>query len=337
MMTIRRLVSGRVATSYGPAVVLLIGTVLFMSLWAPGFATEASIFAVLDNLPLLGLIALGVGTTMIAGEIDASVGSVASVAAIISVYCYRAGLIPVILLCLVAGAIFGAIQGALISFLSLNSVMFTVGTMIMVNGIGYVITNSTTIQMASFGVSNELLNTLGVLNWAGVIALVVFVLVGLYLTYCRGGRYLYALGGGRAQARASGISVTRGFIMAFGISAACASLAGCLAGIGGGSAAPGDFSTVLLPGVAAAIVGGVSLSGGRGTVLNIFLGVCVFGTISAAVVVKGTNGSVALVIQGCMLLVVLVIEFGVGRFEALRSWRSALKPPREALVTSDGR
>ena len=101
--------------------------------------------------------------------------------------------------------------------------------------------------------------------------------------------------------------------IAFALSAGCASLAGALAAMRGGSAAPQNYEDLLLSGAAAALLGGISLYGGRGTVFNVALGVAVLSVVGAGLAARGSTASLVQLVTGVLLLTVITIEFLAGR------------------------
>ena len=151
-------------------------------------------------------------------------------------------------------------------------------------------------------------------SWSSVVALAVYVAMdGLFLAYTRWGREIYAIGGARNEAIAAGVPRIRPLAVGFAISAGCASLAGALAATRGGSAAPQNYEDLLLTGAAAALLGGISLYGGRGTVLNVALGVAILSVVGAGLAARGTSASLVQLVTGALLLTVIGLEFGLAR------------------------
>lgn len=299
--------------SYLLPIALLAITWLLISLLTPSFRGEASVFSVLQGFPLVGLVALGLAVTLIAGEFDLSVGSMAALAAVIAVTASPAGLIGCILVATAAGAVIGAVQGTLIARLRINSLVFTIGTLILIRGVTHMLTGSAPIMIDNIEITDPLLLRFGVFSWSSVVALAVFVVMGLFLAYTRWGREIYAIGGARNEAIAAGVPRVRPLAVSFAVSAGCASLAGALAATRGGSAAPQNYEDLLLTGAAAALLGGISLYGGRGTVLNVALGVAILSVVGAGLAARGTSASLVQLVTGALLLTVIGLEFGLAR------------------------
>ena len=222
----------------------------------------------------------------------------------------------------------------MIARLAINSLVLTVGTLILLRGVTYLVSDNKPSQLADFTVSDPLIERYGIFSVSSITALIVFVLLGLFLAYTRYGREIYAIGGAREEALAAGVPPQRPMILTFALSGGCAALAGALASLKGGSAAPQNYEDLLLSGAAAALVGGISLYGGRGTVMHVALGV--------AVLVRRRGGARRArqrrfgdtARRGALLITVVAIEFIAARLsrrsrlrrEADR--REALPPPR---------
>src|SRR3712207_1218097 len=125
--------------TYALPVVVLIGVWIYISATTEEFRGEASVFSVLEGFPLLGLAALGLAVTIIAGELDLSVGSMAAVAGAVAVRVEDAGLIGAILIAVAIGAVLGAVQGGFIAKLRINSLVFTIGTLILLRGVAWLL------------------------------------------------------------------------------------------------------------------------------------------------------------------------------------------------------
>lgn len=302
----------RPANTYAIPVLVLAATWVGALVAIPGFGGESSVYGVLQQFPLEGLLALGIAITMISGELDLSVAAVANLAGVATVaIANHAGVLVAIVVVVAASTATGWLQGHLIARLRINSLMFTIGSMLLLDGVGYAVTNSNAQLIRNLSITNPFLDRYGIFSLTSAIAVVIFVILGSFLTYMRAGRAIYAAGGGRAEAEASGVSTRHAISLAFGLSAGCAGLAGALATMTAGSASPGAYDYLLLPAVAAAIVGGVPLAGGRGTVVNVALGTAILGTIASGLALNGSPISVDQIAQGALLLGLLAIEFFV--------------------------
>lgn len=256
------------------AAFMVVVYVVFASL-LPSYYSGQGVAALLDGAVLTGLVAAGIGATMIAGEFDLSVGSMAAVAGVVTIKIFGLGVLPAILVATVAAGVFGALQGVLIGLLGINSLVFTIGTLIGLRGVAMILSHENTVtvpieQLSDIDVVSE--RVLGVLSPLSLVLLGVFVLVGVFLAFTRWGREIYAIGGGRNEARAAGVPLLRPLVIAFTLSGALAGLGGALLSMRSGSASPLGFDTVLLSGVTTCLIGGIALAGGRGNIVGIAIG-----------------------------------------------------------------
>lgn len=317
------------ARRYGFRVGILAVEWILMSLWVSQFRGESAFFAVFEYLPLLGMIALGLAVTLISGEFDLSVGSMAAVGGVIAVRSFDAGM-PIALLAGVAvGAAIGACQGWAITKTGINSLAFTIGSLVLLRGLAYVLAGNSPLQIQNLSGTDIFLERWWVFSFDSLVAIGAFVIVGAFLAWSRWGRELYAIGGGRAEAKAMGIAHHRSVVIAFMVSGMCAALGGSLATMKGGTADPASYESVLLSAVAAVLLGGVSLYGGRGTVVNVLIGVAMLGVLSAGLNIRGELPAVTEIVTGTVLLVVIAL-FSAGA--ALSNWRKRFGQPSEPEV-----
>lgn len=307
--------SRAVALDLAGRALLAAGVYTFFAATDANYRGMNNLYPLLNGFALVGLVALGLGVTMIAGELDLSVGSLAAVAGIITVYLSGWGPVPSLAAAVAAGACFGAVQGTLIARLRINSLVFTIGTLIALRGLAFVIAHehSVLVNLDDLSISDAITRKLWIFSPFSLTTIAAFVLVGLLMAFSRRGRELYAVGGGRSEALAAGVSSVGPIVIAFTLSAALASLAGGLASLQSAAAQPGAFDSLLLGGVTAALVGGISLYGGRGTILGIAIGVFTLRFLVSGIASRGAPFYVESLATGGLLLAVLVVELLTGR------------------------
>jgi len=277
----------------------------------PSYYSVNGIAALLDGAVLTGLVAAGIGATMLAGEFDLSVGSLAAVAGVIAIKLFGLGLVPAIVVATAASAAFGALQGLVIGVLGINSLVFTIGTLIGLRGVALIVAqqNTVTVPIDQLADTDAIsLRLLGVFSPLSLILLAVLVLVGLFLGYTRWGREIYAIGGGRNEARAAGVPLLRPIVIAFTLSAGLAGLAGALLSMRSGSASPLGFDTVLLAAVTTCLIGGIALSGGRGNVLGIAVGLFTLRFFITGVASLGAPYWLQNLATGGLLILVIAVQ-----------------------------
>ncbi|HEX2744770.1 MAG TPA: ABC transporter permease [Streptosporangiaceae bacterium] len=296
----------------------------------PGFLSRDSGFAVLQVVAPLGLAGLGIGVTMIAGEVDLSIGSMAALGGVLAIHLGSHGWALGIFIPVLIGAVLGAAQGIVISAVRISSLVLTIGTLILFSGLAYLFSGENAISLPSFGVGSFLDTELFILSPYSLIFIGVTVATWLLLRYSRVGQELYAIGGGRQEAQAAGVSTLRPLAFAFAFSGAMGALTGTLVSMESGGATPTGFTSTLLNAVAAAVIGGVALTGGRGSPWGIALGAIALGVITNGVDVLGAQDYVTQFLTGGLLFLVLVAEMVLrgGRRSQLLDvlWRRPAQP-----------
>jgi ribose/xylose/arabinose/galactoside ABC-type transport system permease subunit len=288
------------------------------------FATN-NVFTIFEGFAQLGLAALAVGLTIIAGELDLSVGSAAAVGGILAVTWAGLGLIPAVVLVTLVGAAYGAIQGYAIYRLKIASIVFTLGTLIALRGVAFIISNEDTVVVPDLDIAKTVKEQLWIFSPFSLVTIAVLILTAIFLRYSRWGREIYAIGGGRIEAIAAGVPLRRPLVITFMMSGAMAGLTGALTSIKSGSASPSGFSELLLPAATAALIGGVSIAGGSGSVLGIAVGSLTLRFLISGLSLRAAPFYVLTFATGLLLLFVIALELLVDRPEArqrFRDWRA---------------
>ena len=292
--------------------------------WLPNYYSVNGIAALLDGAVLTGLVAAGVGAAMIAGEFDLSVGSLAAVAGITCMLTIGMGVVPAIITATIIAAAFGALQGAVIGLLGINSLVLTIGTLIGLRGVALLLSNENTVavpvgMLADIDVVSD--RVLGILSPLSLTLIVVFAAVGTLLAYTRWGREIYAVGGGRGEARAAGVPLLRPLMIAFTLSGGLAGLGGALLSVRSGSASPLGFDAVLLSAATACLMGGVALEGGQGNILGIAIGVLSLRFLITGVGSLGAPFWAQTLAVGALLILVIAQQMTIKSLRRRRIYR----------------
>jgi rhamnose transport system permease protein len=261
----------------------------------PRFLSEQSVKDLLLGSTILAITAVGQAVVIITRSVDLSVGSVlgltAFAAGITFVHSPGAPIVLVFAIGIGLGALCGAVNGALIAAARVPALVVTLGTLYVYRGIDYTWANGQQVNAADLPSGFLRLGTASLLGIPvlAVVAVVVVVVAGGFLRLYRSGRELYAIGSHPEAARLSGIPVQRRIFWAFVASGALAGLAGVLyaARFGTVDANAGLGSELNV--VAAAVVGGVAIFGGSGSVYGAALGAVLLTVIGAALPVLGVN------------------------------------------------
>lgn len=270
-----------------PVLLLL---VIVGSVIAPRFMTYANILNILEQVSVLGLTTIGLTFVLLIGRVDLSlegiVGFAPMLAAITLVPAAAGGLgieLPGwmgLIVALGAAGLIGAFNGFLVIRVGLNPFISTLGLLVLLRGGVLIISNGRSIYSPGpefvFLGSAKLFG----LPVSVLVFLLVALVVGLILQYHRYGRALYAIGGNEEAARAAGINVDRMIWSAFLFAGLLAGLAGIVLTGRLDSAVTTQGQGIIFSAFAAAVIGGVSLSGGRGTIIGVVSGVLLIGVIN---------------------------------------------------------
>jgi len=294
-----------------PFLLLLSIVILFALLAGPRqFFSERTFYSVFQHFAAVGLVALGLGLTMILREFDLSVAGMFGLGGCVAVL-YGAGSPWLgVLAAIGVGALGGVIQAVIINRLNLSSVAVSLGGLLTWLGLGYVLTGNRTINFEHMDVAIAMNEPfIGVLSIRALVTLACFVLLAAVVSYTRSGREIIAAGGDRAASLVAGVNVGALMIAVFAISGMLAALSGALLSYGLASATPtGGSADILVVAVAAVILGGVSLSGGVGRPLGIAAGVLVLSILRAGLTTLGVAPFVHDIVTGTVLLVVAIVD-----------------------------
>jgi len=301
-------------------VVLAIALFIIFSMFESSFATTGNIYVALEGFAFTGLVALAIGITIIAGEMDLSVGSIAAVAGVVAVSFAHLGLIYSVLIAVLVSAVIGALQGLAIGLLRIPSIVFTVGTMIGLRGLVYILAREKTVVVPDLNMVEVIKHRIFIFSPFSLITIAIFIIIGLFMACSRPGRNIYAIGGGRMEAVAAGVPVFRTTVLVFMLSGTLAGLSGALISLKSGSAIPRGLDGLLLIAAASALIGGTSLAGGRGTVLGIALGSIIIRFVSSYINFKAMPYYAESLATGFLLILVIAIELLAGRPWAHKLW-----------------
>jgi galactofuranose transport system permease protein len=279
------------------------------------FASPAQVFLnlLVDNAHLI-VLAVGMTFVIVTGGIDLSVGSVVALSTVILAKTLQSGWpAPVAIgTVLIVGPLLGLLMGTVIEFFELQPFIVTLAGMFLARGLCYVISvNSLPIKdpvLRALGLNYVYLYEDKFIRWTVVIALTVVVAAVFVLHETRFGRTVYAVGGSRQSAQLMGLAVTRTQISVYVISGFCAALAGLLLGVQKLSGYSLNGVGLELDAIAAAVIGGVLLSGGVGFVLGSLIGVLVLGIIQVFVTAENLDSYWTRIMTGILLLVFVLVQ-----------------------------
>ncbi|MEV7431475.1 ABC transporter permease [Nocardioides sp. NPDC092400] len=295
--------------------VVLLALIAFTTVKSTGFVFSSDGWRNLLVTPsLLLLLAVGQTVVIVTRNVDLSVGSVLGLTAYFTgkLFSDNPGLpIPVVFLAGIAfGAVLGLVNGVLVAFGKVPALVITLGTLYIYRGVflswaGSDRINASDLPAGFLDLGTKTVLTIPVLT---IIALVVLAAVGYYLHTARGGRELYAIGSDPDAAKLYGLTVTRRVVAAFVVSGALAGLAGVVYAARYGTVSSGAGSAIELQAVGAAVIGGVAIFGGSGTVWGAAIGAFLLVTINRALPIVGISDFWQRAVVGALIIAAIVLD-----------------------------
>src|SRR6204780_3450764 len=310
--------------------ITLLCLVVFFSLASPSFASLGNLENILQQVSITGIIAVGLTFVILTAEIDLSVGAIANATAIVLTFFTKQpdyvniANIPLpgfaaILIALAACCGLGLVTAFGVTRIGIPSFIMTLAMMQIGAGISAVLVRG---QIA-YTVPGLILTlgskSIGGVPWIIIVAALLLLVAHLVLTYTRFGRYVYMVGGNREAAEYSGVNVRFivGAVMV--ISAVCSGFAGMVGVAYFGSAQQNEFDTFLLDAIAAVVVGGTSLFGGRGGIGNTIVGLFVLGVLNNGLDYVKIDSFLKILIRGVILLIALIVNIYAERLRTART------------------
>jgi ribose/xylose/arabinose/galactoside ABC-type transport system permease subunit len=302
---------GSIIGKYGVYIALIVMFVA-MSFASESFLTVTNMFNILKQNAVIGIIAIGMTFVIVNGGIDLSVGAIVAMSA-----CFATSLglegsgVPVsvaYLAGIASGIACGAFSGLFISHFNIPAFIATLATQTIARGIVYVYTDGRPIT----GVS-EAYKYIGRDSWGpipiAVVIYVIFILMGIFLLkYTKFGRHVYAIGGNKRAAIYSGVNAKFTEFMVYVISGFTAACAGILLSSRIQTGQPAGGQGYELDAITAVVIGGASLSGGRGTILGCVIGMLVIGIMQNGLDLLNVSSYYQQIIKGVIILLAVLAD-----------------------------
>ena len=311
----------------GRAFFALIAIIIVFSFLSPYYFTVNNFLIMASHVAIFGVLAIGMLLVILNGGIDLSVGSTLGLCGVVAGFLMKGvtldmfGVIlyppvwAVVVITCAFGAFVGAINGVLIAYLKVPAFVATLGILYVARGAALLMTNGLTYN--NLGGRPELGNTgfdwLGFNRLFGVpigvlVLAVLAILCALMLKRSAFGRWLYASGGNERAAELSGVPVKRVQVIVYVLSGICAAIAGLVLSSQLTSAGPTAGNTYELTAIAAVVIGGAALTGGRGTVGGTMLGAFVIGFLSDGLVIIGVSAYWQTVFTGAVIVLAVLLN-----------------------------
>ncbi len=297
-------------TDYLGMIAALLLLIIIFTVKTEHFFTMLTFRTIANQIPTAIIMAVGMTFVLIMGEIDLSVGSVLALSgAVLGVLMGKLGL-PLMLsvpLCLAAGSLCGSLNGLAVITWRLPSFIVTLGMLEAARGGAYLVTNSQTIYM---GASIEKVSEIGLFGFTlpFMLAFAIVIAGQFMLSRTVFGRYVVAIGSNEEAARLSGIEVGKIKFLAFAMCGFWVALASVIQCSRMSAADPNAGAGFELTAIAAVVIGGTSLSGGRGSVIRTFFGVLIIAVLGAGLAQAGAQEPAKRLITGLVIVAAVILD-----------------------------
>ena len=288
----------------------LVAVSIVMALTTENFLSSDNFLNIARQVSINAIIAVGMTRVILSGGIDLSVGSVMALSGTLMAGMMVAGVSPsaAIALGLGVGLAFGLFNGFFVAYAGMPPIIVTLATMGIARGLGLIYTGGYPIDglpemFAFFGRGN----VLGV-QTPVVIMLLVFALAYLLLDHTPIGRYIYAIGGNEEAARLSGVRVSRYKLLTYALSGLMCSIAGLVLSSRLMSGQPNSGIGFEMDAIAAVVMGGTSITGGRGSIVGTLIGALMLGVLNNGLNMMGVSPYVQNIIKGLIILFAIYIS-----------------------------
>ena len=289
---------------------------LLLSAIAPNFAKVRNMTNILSQVAYIAILSIGQTFVMITGGIDLSVGSIVGVSSILLAKVLRAGdevtvgaIIAGIFVCLLTGVVVGTVNGALVSVFDIPPFVVTLGMMQICRGADYLICDGHSITR----LGDTFESLAGAELFTGfrvyyLLILLLFILGGWVLSKTKLGRNIYAIGNNVTATRLAGVNVVAYRMIPYIISGFMCGLCGVIMSSRFGAVDPNYGNGYEMSTLAAAVIGGISMSGGKGTIIGTAIGVIFMGILENGLDIVGVSPYWQTTAVGCVIILVLLFE-----------------------------
>lgn len=295
----------------------LVALIVFFTLWSPTFMTDSNVMNILRQSSVLAIAAIGATIVLISGGIDISQGAIMALAGIIVVVGIQTmGVpeVPSLLIALVAATLVGLVNGLLAERVRIPAFIATLGTALVVRGIGFVYTDGRSI---GFGRGEAATGTF--IQWLGkgflgplpvpvVLMAVLYVIAGVVMQRSTWGMHTYAIGSSERAARVAGLRVTRHRIQVYMLAGMLSGLAGVILAGRLGSASPSLGAGIEFDILTAVVLGGTSIYGGKGNIFRTLIGALFLATLTNGLILMNVPTFYQQISVGVVLLAALTLD-----------------------------
>jgi ribose/xylose/arabinose/galactoside ABC-type transport system permease subunit len=315
--------------------VLLILAVTFSvaSIWVPKFLSTGTLSLSLDRAATMGLLAVGLTVVLLAGQLDLSGGALLAISGITAIGLQDTmGQIPAAFVGVLVGVTAGALNAFLVVLLRINSLVATLASMLFIRGLAHFITESRPVSgidpFFGLAVSRPIEGTI---TGRSLLFLVIIFALHIWFTRTVSGRNMFAVGSNIVSATASGVKSRKYLAGSFIFSGAMAGIAGVISSLSVNTGSPVFGESIVLTAIAAVVIGGTRLEGGRASALGTLGGVLTLGALTTAMEFQNIPAYIQQIVAGLILLLLILLDQVVssrnGRDVTLRALIGRLKTP----------
>ena len=306
-------------------VVIILLLYLVFGNTAHGFTSANNQLTILRDVASIGIAAWAMTLVIVAGEIDLSIGPMVAFISVVLAFMLKANvpLIAAIPAALTVGAAFGTLAGFLRAYFDVPSFVATLGLWSALRGLALFMTDALPVTFNENAFMERLADEVFGIPTSAVVMLVLFVVFVMIARYTSFGRSVFAVGGNANAAHLCGINVKRVRVAIFSISGLLSAVTGVLLTARLGSGNAGAASGLEFDVIAAVVIGGTSLSGGRGSMLGTMLGAFVITLIGDGLVLRGINPFFQEVVRGVIIVVAVLANLMATRYRGQRTIRGA--------------
>lgn len=304
--------TGRLFSGSGGALLGLIALVIILSFASPYFMTSRNIINILDQVTVLGILAVGATAIIITGGIDLSVGSILGLSTMVLGWLSHDGGWPLwgaMLAAIAVGAIAGSLNGLGVTYAKLPPFIATLAMMSIGRGLANLITDGQQIVgYPEWFFNFSSVRHLGFFSVTLIVVVLLYLIVWAWLKYRPSGRSVYAIGGGAEVARLAGIHVKRVTIWVYVAAGALAGLGGIVLASRLDSSQPSAGTGYELDVIAAVVIGGASLNGGVGRVGGTIIGVLIIGVLRNGLNLMGVSPFIQQIVIGAVIAIAVMAD-----------------------------
>lgn len=304
---------------YG-TLILIVLLIIFFTLMNPNFLSTGNVINILRSISIVTIIAVGITISLAVGGFDLSVGSVASLAnaVVISMFVwYQQPTMIAIAAGILAALAVGAFNAFMIVKVRIPDLLMTLATMFIIQGVALTYTRGATISQNMImpdgtfaeGQIPALFAALGRIPWIIIIMAITVLVVHIFLTYTKHGRYIYVIGGNQEAARLSGIPVNKYKVIAYLLSATFAAIGGMILASRIMTAEINAGGPYLMDAVAAAFIGFAVLGAGKPNAFGTFIGAVLIGILANGLVMMSVPYYAMDIVKGTILALALALTY----------------------------